>query len=86
MRARNVSHPALTEFATIATAFCETVENVASCTPEMLLDQIHQLLPRAYSAALQLPETSVPFNDGADPVNASLSQTRRRRSMQLQRV
>jgi Domain of unknown function (DUF5063) len=65
MRAQHFSHPALTDFATIAAAFCETVENIASRTPGAQLDQIHQLLPRAYSGALQLPDTSLLFDDSA---------------------
>jgi hypothetical protein len=63
MRTREYSHPALTEFATIASAFCEAVANVGRRTPEAQLDQIHRLLPRTYSAALELPDTSVLFDD-----------------------
>jgi hypothetical protein len=66
MRTREFSHPALTEFAAVAAAFCETVANVDHRTPEALLEQIHRLLPRAYSAALQLPDASVLFDDRDD--------------------
>src|SRR5215216_1641331 len=66
MRTREYSHPALTEFAAIAGAFCEAVANVDHRTPEAQLDQIHRLLPRAYLAALQLPDTSVLFDDHDD--------------------
>jgi hypothetical protein len=66
VRTYEYSHPALTEFAAIASAFCDTVANVASHSPEAQLDQIHRLLPRAYSAALQLPDTSVLFDQADD--------------------
>ena len=69
MRTREYSHPALSEFAAIAAAFCEAVANVDHRTPEAQLGKIHRLLPLAYSAALQLPDTSVLFNthdDSAD--------------------
>lgn len=66
MRTREYSHPALSEFADVAGAFCEAVANVHSWTPEAQLDRIHRLLPRAYSAALQLPDTSVLFDDRDD--------------------
>jgi hypothetical protein len=66
MRTHEYSHPALTEFAAIAGAFCEAIANVDRRTPQAQLDQIHRLLPRAYSAALQLPDTAVLFDDGDD--------------------
>ncbi len=66
MRTREYSHPALTEFAAVATAFCDTVANVDHQTPEAQLDQIHRLLPQAYSAALELPDPSVLFDDEDD--------------------
>ncbi|HMR04203.1 MAG TPA: DUF5063 domain-containing protein [Polyangiaceae bacterium] len=66
MRTREYSHPALTEFATIAGAFCRVVENRDQMTPELQLNEIHRLLPRAYFAALELPDTSVLFDDGDD--------------------
>ncbi|MET0789900.1 MAG: DUF5063 domain-containing protein [Polyangiaceae bacterium] len=66
MRTREYSHPALTEFAALAAAFCETVVNVAYRTPEAQLDRIHRLLPQVYSAALQLPDTSVLCDDTDD--------------------
>src|SRR6478735_3237396 len=63
MRTREYSHPALTEFAAIAGAFCDTVANLDQRSPEAQLDEIHRLLPQAYSAALRLPDTSVLFDD-----------------------
>jgi hypothetical protein len=43
--------------------FCETVVNVDQRTPDAQLDRIHRLLPQVYSAALQLPDTSVLFDE-----------------------
>ena len=68
MRTREYSHPALTEFAAIAGAFCKAIADVDHRTPEAQLDQIHRLLPRTYLAALQLPDTSVLFDDHDDSV------------------
>jgi hypothetical protein len=63
MRTSEYSHPALTEFAAVAAAFCEAVVNVDHRTPEAQLDRIHRLVPQVYAAALQLPDPSVPFDD-----------------------
>ena len=68
MRTREYSQPALTEFAALAAAFCETVVNVDQLTPEAQLDRVHRLLPQLYSAALQLPDPSVLDDDMDDSV------------------
>src|SRR5689334_15824400 len=76
MRTREYSHPALAEFAAVATAFCNAVTNVEHRTPEAQLDEIHRLLPRAYSAALQLPDTSVLFDDEVESAERESDETR----------
>jgi len=75
MRTREYSHPALTEFAAIAGAFCDAVANVDHRTPEAQLDLLHRLLPRAYSAALQLPDASVSFEDHDSPAERDAGAT-----------
>ncbi|HET9956088.1 MAG TPA: DUF5063 domain-containing protein [Polyangiaceae bacterium] len=72
MRPPGYSHPALTEFAAIAGAFCAAVANGVSRKPAEQLDQIHRILPRVYSAALQLPDVSTVFaNDDERELEAA---------------
>jgi hypothetical protein len=58
------SDPALAAFAGLAEAYCVQVINGDSRSSEDLLSSAHRLLPQIYSAALQLPSTSVLFDDG----------------------
>jgi hypothetical protein len=63
---REYSHRALSEFALLANSFCDAILNRAQVPPAGQLEVIHGLLPRIYSAALQLPDTSVLFPEGED--------------------
>jgi len=79
MRTPDYAHPALADFAVIASSFCSVVANLERRTPDAQLDAIHQLLPRAYGAALRLPDTSVLFegednsaHDTDSPLRASV--------------
>jgi hypothetical protein len=63
---RNVSHPAISRFATLADAFCELVQQSNTRDGTDLLTEVHRLLPRIYAAGLELPSTSVLFDDSAE--------------------
>src|SRR4051812_46171870 len=67
MRNRDYSHPALADFAPIAEALCQAVAEDGSSSPEARLRAIHELLPRAYAAALRLPSTTVLFDEVDSP-------------------
>lgn len=59
------SDPALVAFAGLAETFCRRVED-ADAPPEELLDAVHRLLPQLYAGALQLPPTSLLYDDDGE--------------------
>lgn len=58
-----IDDPALGAFAVLARRWCELIESRASLDLKALVTRAHDLVPRLYAAALDLPTTDVLFPD-----------------------
>jgi len=67
------SHPALPRFAELAECFCELVTSEQAHPAAQKLRELHDLLPRLYAAALDLPPITVLFDEGSHELDVELS-------------
>lgn len=66
MNAPQFQHPSLTSFEDLVQKLLRSISNADSLAPPAQIVSIHSLLAQTYAAALQLPSTSVLFDDSDD--------------------
>jgi hypothetical protein len=62
-----VDHPTLHAFAAVAEQFCALIEGHEAYGGLQFLTAVHPVLAHLYAAALDLPDTSILFDDDQDP-------------------